>query len=187
MSYNQFNGSTIHIPSRFRDSNQTRTSRARRALKPGRHGAKLFEELSYPFEPCLYSLHHTHLGLGADFARSELIYDHPAIEVWLMAIGQKIEAPYMYKFEVGKGSSPMTLGDLHVHLIAEEDAGLLHISRSGKIIKPIQKGTEEKVLRYMYKTPVPLKGNALIEHHIGLIRATKQGKSIPKVSGFVWE
>jgi hypothetical protein len=104
-----------------------------------------------------------------------------------MAIKQQIEPPYMYKFEVGKGSFPTKLGDLHVHLIAEEDAGLLNISRSGEIIKPIQKGTEAKVLRYMYKIPVPLKGDALIEYHIGLIRASKKGKKPPFVSGFVWE
>jgi hypothetical protein len=187
MSYKQFNGFAASIPSRFRDSNQTRTGRARRALKPGGHGVRLFKEFSYPFKPYLYSLHHDHLGLDAAFARSELIYDHPAIEVWSMAIKQQIEPPYMYKFEVGKGSFPTKLGDLHVHLIAEEDAGLLNISRSGEIIKPIQKGTEAKVLRYMYKIPVPLKGDALIEYHIGLIRASKKGKKPPFVSGFVWE
>ncbi len=186
-SNSKYNGFGQKVPSRFVDSNQTRTGRARRALKPGKCGSRLFEELSYPFEPCLYSLQHHHLGLDATFARSELIYDHPAIEVWLSVIRQHIVPPYMYKFEVGKGNASMALGELHVHLIAEEDAGLFHIPRTGEIIKPIQKGTEEKVLKYLYKVPVPLKGFALIEYQIGLMRVSKRGKKIPKVSGFVWD
>jgi hypothetical protein len=94
----------------------------------------------------------------------------------------------MYKLEVGKGSNAsMALGELHIHLIAEEDAGLLHIPRTGEIIKPIQRGTEEKVLKYLYKPPVPLKGFALIEYRIGLMRVSKRGKKIPRVSGFVWD
>jgi len=92
----------------------------------------------------------------------------------------------MYKFEVGKGNASMALGELHVHLIAEEDAGLFHIPRTGEIIKPIQKGTEEKVLKYLYKPPVPIKGFALIEYRIGLMRASKRGKTLPQVSGFIW-
>jgi hypothetical protein len=186
-SKEDYSVSKLWIPSRFVDSNQTRTGRARRALQQGGPGTRLFEELSYPFAPYLYSLHHHHLGLDATFARSELIYDHAAIEVWLGVIRQHIEPPYMYKFEVGKGSFLTKLGDLHVHLIADEDAGLPHISRSGEIIKPIREGTAEKLLRYMYKIPVPLKGFALIEYHTGLIRASKKGKKLPPVSGFVWE
>ncbi len=186
-SSKKYSGFSGVIPSRFVDSSQTRTGRARRALKPGKYGSRLFNELSYPFVPCLYSLQHHHLGLDATFARSELIYDHPAIEVWLRAIRQQIEPPYMYKFEVGKGSNAsMALGELHVHLIAEEDAGLLHIPRTGEIVKPIQKGTGEKVLKYLYKVPVPLKGFALIEYQTGLMRVSKRGKGLPRVSGFVW-
>ncbi len=186
-SNSKYNGFGQKVPSRFVDSNQTRTGRARRALKPGKCGSRLFDELSYPFEPCLYSLQHHHLGLDATFARSELIYDHPAIEVWLSVIRQHIVPPYMYKFEVGKGSNAsMALGELHVHLIAEEDAGLLHIPRTGEIIKPIQRGTEEKVLKYLYKIPVPIKGFALIEYRIGLMRASKRGKGLPQISGFIW-
>jgi hypothetical protein len=186
-SSKDYSGFKQRVPSRFVNSNQTRTGRARRALKPGKYGSRLFEELSYPFVPCLYSLQHHHLGLDATFARSELIYDPPAIEVWLSVIRQHIVPPYMYKLEVGKGNVSMALGELHVHLIAEEDAGLLHIPRTGEIIKPIQEGTEEKVLKYLYKIPVPLKGFALIEYQIGLMRVSKKGKRLPQVSGFIWK
>lgn len=147
----------------------------------------LYDELAYPFEPALYSLHHKHLGLDADFARSDLIYDQPAIDVWRMVIREQIEPPYFWKLEVGKGSQLFELGDLHAHVIADLDAGLSHLSRNGEIVKLIEEGTEKTLMKYLYKNPVPLKGYALIEYQTAMMRATKQAKRLPELSGYVWE
>jgi len=136
--------------------------------------------------PHLYSLRHSHLNLDATFARSQMIYDHAAIEVWLWSIAQAIKPPYLFKFEVGQGSLPGMLGELHVHLIAEGNAGLLH-NRRPEVIKPVRAGTEETLFRYVYKLPVPPIGKALIEYQKGLVEAAKAGLSLPKVSGYVWK
>jgi hypothetical protein len=177
MSYNQSNGSTIHIPSRFKDSNQLRTARANRALRRDGPATRLFNEL---IDPHFYSLTYKHLGLDKAFSHRELIYDHSALNYWLSAIKEQIEAPFMYKFEVGHE------GKLHPHLIGEEDAGLLWIPRGGQIIKPVIEGTEKTLLKYTYKPSVFPDDEALMEYERACERLSRQGKGLPQVSGFIW-
>jgi hypothetical protein len=182
--------------SRFLNSAKKKRGRFNQAIKPGKPALKLFRELSDPFEPYFYSLRHHHLQLESDLAASKNLYDHKAIKLWKEHLKQAVDAPYFYKFEVGQNRDG-SLGKLHVHLVADVDAGLLDIPRDGEIIKPIPSFEDYgRVMRYLLKPPVTSSTAGKAEYLKALIRIqrentvlprSKQRRGPPQVSGYVWE
>ncbi len=182
--------------SRFLNSAKKKKGRFNQAIKPGKPAYRLFYELSEPFETYFYSLRHHHLELDRELAASRNLYDHEAIKLWKEQLKQAMDAPYFYKFEVGQRKDG-SLGKLHVHLVADIDAGLLDIPRDGEIIKPISSFEDYgRVLRYLLKPPVASSALAKAEYLKALIRIQRANKVLPRskqrmgppqVSGYVWE
>lgn len=168
------------VPSRFKRSSQQQRGRANRALRPGAPANLLFKVLP---EPYLYSLDNDHLQIPVELAQHEMIYQQLVLDVWLKKIRQEIRPPYFYKFEVGKEGFKELL---KVHLLANGDAGLLDVSRDGEVIKPFRVGTEKTLMSYLYKPPVPFSLKALRVYEEALLRVGKQGKALPKVSGYIF-
>jgi hypothetical protein len=167
-------------------------------MRPGKPADRLFRELSYPFEPHHYSLRHHHLNIGKEMADSKYLYDYLVIKAWKIQIRSLIDPPYFFKFEVGtaKGGGPPLL---HVHLIADIDAGLLGIPRTSKseVIKPITDLADfRRRLLYLFKPGVERSPEAVAEYleaierireeNIGLPKS-KQRKQLPQISGYVWD
>jgi hypothetical protein len=185
--------------SRFLDSAKKKNGKFNKAIKAGNPAYRLFKELSYPFEPCHYSLHHHHLKIDKKMAASKYLYDHLVIKAWKIRIRQFIEPPYFFKFEVGDEDENGNLGNLHVHLITDVDAGLLWIPRSAKsrIIKPITDPADfRRRLIYLYKPAARKSEKAKTEYFEALSRIleentrlpkSKQRKQPPQISGYVWE
>jgi hypothetical protein len=176
LSSRNYTVSKSGIPSRFKNSRKQKQGRANRAFRRGGPAYKLAKSHK---QTCLYTLHYHHLGLPKAFARASMIYDRHALKIWRDVLKKHFKKPYFYRFEVGRD------GRLHVHVLADIDAGLLWLPRSGKVVKPIQKGTLIKVLIYLSKPPVPLSGQALKEYEEGCEEALRINKSLPRVSGYV--
>jgi hypothetical protein len=197
-SANYSNFSAV-VPSRFRIKKKQRNGRANRALAYGGPAWRLFNTLAGK-QPCFYSLKYHNLFLDKKHAAMQLIYDRKTLEIWKEAIRKHIKPPYFFCLEVGKE------GQIHTHVVAAIDAGLPGIkrgynTRTIKIIKSTPKD-RQRVISYMYKTPVPIwtdddDKNAvklpdwqqrLSDYFIALasIRKTDPNKRVPQLSGYVF-
>jgi hypothetical protein len=137
------------------------------------------------------------LKIGKEMAASKYLYDHLVIKAWKLRIRQFIEPPYFFKFEVGDEDENGELGDLHVHLIADVDAGLLWIRRGGKVIRPITDLADfRRRLIYLYKSAARKSQQAEAEYFEALKRISEENTRLPKskqrrqppqTSGYVWE
>ncbi len=183
---------------RFLNSAKKKNGRLNRSMKPGKSADRLFRELSYPFEPYHYSLRHHHLKIDKEMAASKYLYDHLIIKSWKIQIRLLIDPPYFFKFEVGTDKDG-TLSLLHLHLIADVDAGLLEIPRTSKseIIKPITDLADfRRRLLYLFKPGVEKSPEAVVEYLEAIKRIkeenarlpkSKQRKQLPQISGYVWD
>ncbi len=171
--------SQIAVPSRFKKSAQQQRGRANRALRPGGPADLLFGALP---DPHLYNLKHYHLGIDVSLAHKALIYERSVLDFWLNRVSEEVKSPFFYKFEVGAESFKELL---HVHLIADGNAGLLDVSREGEVIKAFRPGTEKVLMSYLYKPPVPFSLSALEDFEKASLKLGRQGKALPKVSGYV--
>jgi hypothetical protein len=150
-----YNSSGFVLPARFRVTKKKRNGRANRAFfYSGDVPASWLFRLLSQKQPCLYSLKYHNLFLDKRHAAKHLIYDRKTIEIWKRAIRKHIKPPYFFCLEVG------IEGQLHAHVVAAIDAGLLgyrrgYDTRTVKIIKNIH-ADRHRVISYMYKTPVPL-------------------------------
>jgi hypothetical protein len=163
---------------RFLDSTKRKNGRANRALREDGPATKLLDNLVHPHH---YSLRYHHLGISKILSGRHLIYDHETIEIWLMVIKRLIRPPYFYKFEVGEK------GGLHVHLIADVDAGLLHIPRPSRVVRPLQDRSKhaKALLVYLSKPSVPKNDDALKEYKEAIEELAKENRRPPRVSGYV--
>ena len=163
------------LPSRFINSSQRRTGRARRALRNGDGpAARLYASVTALY---LYSLHAEHLALPQMLTAPKMIYVHDAVRSWREAVRHHLRPPYYYRLEVGREHR------LHVHVLANRDAGLLHLPRDRELIKPVY--DLEGMLKYLAKPPVPLSDEALVEYQNAVKRASESGRRLPNLSGFV--
>ena len=183
--------------SKFQNSRKKKQGRYNRASKPGSSADRLWRELSWPYDPYHYSLKHLHLGIDPKMAQSKYLYDYLAIKSWKDWVYELIKPPYFYKFEVGEEDENGNLGKLHVHLIADVDAGLLHIPRTGKVIKPVTDRDDfERRLIYLFKPGAYRSPKAVKEYIEALARIDDENKGLPKskqrkrpplISGYVWD
>ncbi len=152
-SKRDYSNSVVTIPSRFRIKKKQRNGRANRALGYDAPAWQLFKMLRLK-RPCLYSLKYHNLFLDKRHAAKHLIYDRKTLEVWKKAIRKYIKPPYFFCLEVGKE------GQIHAHVVAAIDAGLLkyargYNTRTVRIIKDTG-ADRHRVISYMYKAPVPI-------------------------------
>jgi hypothetical protein len=199
MSEDNYSNFVYFSQSRFLNSAKKKNGKFNEAIRPGNPADRLFQELSYPYDPCHYSLHHDNLKIDKKMAASRYLYDHLIIKAWKMRIRQFVEPPYFFKFEVGEEDASGNLGELHVHLIADVDAGLLWIPRSAKsqIIKPITDLADfKRRIIYLYKPAAKRSLKAIDEYLDALDRIEKDNASLPmskkrrqppQISGYVWD
>lgn len=133
----------------FRDSYRKQLGQARRLLKDGELGDQLFKTLRNPY---FYSCHAERLGLPPSCARPEGIFDPVMIERWKRQLTLLFERPLFAALEVG-GKGELHAGRMHAHVVAERNAGLLHLARDGEPIKAIGDTDEdrERLLAYLHK------------------------------------
>ena len=138
--------------------------------------ARLFAELDNPH---LYTLHASHLGLSEVYSDSSNFrlgsYDPKLRSVWRKAIQKKFgKAARFIKWENAER--------FHVHIIAEHDAALPEISRSGEIIKPI---TDEKgMMAYLLKPHAANTEKNLAEWIHAKRILGQEGKTLPHMCGY---
>jgi hypothetical protein len=146
-------------------------------------------------------LKYHNLFLDKRHAAKHLIYDRKTLEVWKKAIRKHIKPPYFFCLEVGKD------GQIHAHVVAAIDAGLLkyergYNTRTVKIIKDTA-ADRHRVISYMYKTPVPIfedcddmKSPKLLDFQQRLddyfnalrdIEVEGVSKDVPKLKDYVFE
>lgn len=123
---------TIFRDDIFKDSLNRRQRRAKQAFdtkeKKG-WAVKLFEVLD---EPYFYTLlPNTHLGFNKEYRNAFYIFRALPIAQMKLRVKELLNEPFYYKFEVGES------GSLHIHLIANKEAGLSEISRNGRVIKEV--------------------------------------------------
>jgi DNA-binding transcriptional ArsR family regulator len=185
MSYRKYTNSGVLIPSRLVRSPKRQNYKAKQSLKEDGSFKELLDIL---VDPHLYSLEYRHLGIDQAHANPKYLRDHLILKAWKMVLKEKIEAPYLYKFEVGRFGSGKR--DLKVHLVADYDAGLLDVRRDGEVIKPIQDSYKDykTVMAYFRKPDADNSDQAIAELNEALIRIKKEGKykRLPYTSGYEW-
>lgn len=136
--------------------------------------AKLYEALD---EPYFYTLHpHTHLGFPDSYREPFMIFRDCAVEQLKQRLKELLLPPFYFKFEIGES------GNLHVHVIANKNAGLMHIPRTGNVIKKVY--DYPRLISYLSKPKI-----AYTAEHEQLLakeksRLRNQGqKCFPKISG----
>ncbi len=158
------------IARRFIESGKRQESSAKRAWPSMQRALRGMER------PALYSLSlTTHLGLDERFVAPQGLFDSAVIEVIRGKLKKAFMGTFYFAAEVGQE------GRLHVHVVACADSCLLDLPDDGETVKPIAKGTEYKVLRYLHKETPQLP--ELIQAHKAALRRT--GGKLPFVRGFV--
>lgn len=125
----------------------------------------------------LYTLHTAHLGLSERLAAPTGIYRHKTVTVWREAISEAFTGAYWWRIEAG------TEGRLHVHVMADRDAGPVDLVRGGECCKPVH--DLPGLLRYLAKPVVLPTDEALAVYRKAKARARKQGKQLPRTSGYI--
>jgi hypothetical protein len=186
MSYRKYTNSGVLIPNRLVRSPKRQNYKAKQSLKEDGSFRELLDIL---VDPHLYSLEWRHLGIDEECANPKYLRDHLMLKAWKMVLKEKIEAPYFYKFEVGR----FELGkrDLKDHVIGDFDAGLLHIPRGGQVIKAINDTYKDykTVMAYLKKPDADESEKAVAEANEALKRIKKEGKykRLPYTSGYEWD
>lgn len=111
----------------FLETTSRKSSRVREALGNGEGWAcRLHAALKAPHA---YTLHASHLGLPPSCSDPANFYSKANRELWQESIKKHFSGSLHWKLELAER--------VHVHIIADENAGLPHIKRGGEVIKPI--------------------------------------------------
>lgn len=114
-------------PDPFIDTTAKRRRKVCEDLEDGEGwAARLWGTLN---EPHAYSLHAEHLGLPPRCADPTNFYCRENVALWKAAIDAAFTKPLHWKLELGER--------VHVHLIADREAGLPHLPRGGELVKSI--------------------------------------------------
>jgi hypothetical protein len=185
MSNKKYTKSGVLIPPRLIRSPKRQNYRAKASLKAGGSFRELLDIL---VDPHHYSLECRHLGIDRESANPKYLRDHIMLKAWKMVLKEKLEAPYFFKFEVGRFGRGKR--DLKVHVIADYDAGLLHIPRGGEVVKPITDTYKDykTLMAYLRKPDTDQSDKAIAEIDEALKRIEKEGKykRLPYTSGYEW-
>ncbi len=185
MDRKKYSKTGLKVPTRLVRSPKRQNYRARKSLEQDGPSTKLLEILVAPH---FYSLEYRHLGIDKEFAQPEYLRDHLMLKAWKTVLLEKIEKPYFWKFEVGRGGRGK--GELKVHLLAEDDAGLPHIRRGGEVIKPINETEEDyrRLMAYLLKPDEEESDESIARYNNALKRLAQEGKykRVPYTSGYEW-
>ena len=153
----------------FVDSKGRRRRKARKAFDNGEGwAARLFLSLENPY---FYTLHTHHLGLPPELGEVDCLYDHKSVKRWLTALKTQIKPPFRWKLEFAER--------VHVHVIAERDAGPPQIRRDGQVIKPAK--DYDGLIEYLSKPSAPWTPKPVA----AWMRAKRRGGRLPRTSGTV--
>ncbi len=160
------------LPYEFVDSDKRVTSSLTRAFAPDGPATALFAKLADSY---LFTVYGAALGVPERYRHARCIRSKKALSVWRDALKKHFAGCYLFKFEVGLDDD-----ELHVHVVADKQAGLSELVRGSEQCKPV---TDKKgVIRYLKKPPV----YATKKRHKEYLRAKKRvgdGK-LPEVSGY---
>ncbi len=117
-----------HPPDFFYDSGTKRLTGALEALGNGEDWACRLVSVVPNLH--FYSLRHTHLGLPAAAAAPERFLHHSTAACWKRAIKGQLSGSLYWRLELGDAG-------VHAHVLAADNAGLLHLPRGGEIVKPV--------------------------------------------------
>jgi hypothetical protein len=158
------------IAGRFVESGKRRESSAKRAWP------SLQRALRSMKRPAFYSLGLSkHMGLNERHEVPDGLFKPAVIELIRDNLKKAFTGTFYFTIEVGLN------GRLHAHVVACVDSCLLDLPDDGETCKPIAKGTEFKVLRYLHK-PAP-QDESLIQAHAKAMK--RYGGKLPNVRGFV--
>jgi hypothetical protein len=132
---------------------------------------RLFESLDRPH---LYTLHAEHLDLPPEYGRPHNFYDRAIIDGWKNALKKEFSGAFFWCLHLASR--------IHCHVIADGSAGLLNLSRTGEIIKPItQTGKDAmRVVTYLCKP----KSTSTVPHLSQWIQAKREyNNNLPKMQG----
>lgn len=155
-------------PDRFLDTTARNKRWVRDALSGGDGwAARLLGNLG---DPHFYSLHACELGLPPECEDPRNSYSKANVKCWKGAIEASLAPPLWWKLELGNR--------IHVHIIADRDAGLPEILRGGELIKRI--ADYEKLLLYLAKPNA--EWNA---HNFALYLHAKRRGHLPRLRGTI--
>jgi hypothetical protein len=158
------------IAARFVESGKRQESSAKRAWPSMQRALRGMER------PALYSLSlTTHLGLDERYEAPDGLFKPVVIELIRDKLKKAFAGTFYFAVEVGE------CGRLHAHVVACADTCALELPQDGETVKPIAKGTEYKVLRYLHKEAPQLP--SLIREHAKAVK--RHGGKLPHVRGFV--
>lgn len=163
-----------YLPDRFRDSGRKRRRKMHEALGDGQGAASRL--VAVTDELHLYTLHTEHLSLPERLAAPAGIYRHKTVTAWREAISGAFSGPYWWRIEAGAER-------LHVHVIADRDAGPADLVRGGERCKPVH--DLPGLLRYLAKPVVSPSDETLAVYRKAKARARRQGKQLPRTSGYI--
>jgi hypothetical protein len=132
---------------------------------------RLFESLDHP---TLYTLHAEHLDLPPEYGYPHNFYDRAIIDGWKNALKEKLAGPFFWRLECASRT--------HCHVIADASAGLLHLPRTGEVVKPIRQTKKDamRVATYLCKP----KATNTVENLGQWIHAKREySNNLPKMQG----
>jgi hypothetical protein len=145
------------------------------ALGDGQGAASRLEAVTDELH--LYTLHAEHLSLHERLAKPSGIYQHKTVAAWREAVSGAFSGAYWWRIEAGAE------GRLHVHVIADKSAGPVDLVRGGECCKPVY--DLPGLLRYLAKPVVLPSHEALAVYRKAKARVRRQGKQLPRTSGYV--
>ncbi len=155
-------------PDAFHTSPGKRRMKVRQAFGGGYGWAsRLFGSLDRPH---LYTLKAKHLGLEEELEAAGGFYQHDVVRRWVEALRAQFEPPLWWRLELGNG--------VHIHVIAAWDAGLMHLSRGGEVVKPIY--DPEGLLAYLMKPSA-----AYTRRNLALWLEARARGRLPRTSGTI--
>lgn len=117
---------------RFKDSPNRRKRKTRLAFgtedKKG-WATKLLEALDEPYFYTLYP--HIHLEFPDCYREPFIIFRHLPVYQLKERLKELLLLPFYFKFEIGISA------DLHIHVMANKNSGLLDIPRTGNVVKEV--------------------------------------------------
>lgn len=161
------------LPPEFVDSSKRINSQANRAFADDGPATALFAKLSNPY---LFTVHGDKLGIAERYRHARCIRSKKALAVWRDALKETFTGCYLFKFEVALESD-----ELHVHLIADEQAGLPELVRGSKACKPVT--NKKGIIRYLNKPPCyPIRKR--VKEYVRAKKCVGDSK-LPEVSGYM--
>lgn len=125
------------------------------------------------------------IGFGKEYENPRAMFRWLIVNQIRFTLRGLLIAPFYFRLEVGKQRMSDKLPRLHVHILAERDAGLITISRKGQVIKPIDDFIG--IMEYLSKPNLAYSEQLEIILKEEKLRLKKLGQTrFPSSSGYVF-